>query len=168
MADKQNYRRRSARVLLVDGRDRLLLLRTLLERGEPERGHVWMTPGGGVKRNESLEQAAARELLEEVGLVVNAAELGLPVAQASGYAEFAWASGMFRDDFFFHRVDSHEVHSTGLEDYEQELEAGHHWWSMAELTASTETIYPWGLTPLLARLISDGAPDRPVQLPWHR
>jgi 8-oxo-dGTP pyrophosphatase MutT (NUDIX family) len=167
MAEKQNYRRRSARVLLVDGRDRLLLLRTLRERGKPERGYVWMTPGGGVKRHESLEQAAARELAEEIGLVVNAAELGLPVAQTSGYAELKWASGMFRDDFFYHRVDSHEVSSTGLEDYEQELEAGHHWWSVAELTTTTETIYPWGLTPLLARLISNGAPKRPVQLPWH-
>jgi 8-oxo-dGTP pyrophosphatase MutT (NUDIX family) len=52
------YRRRSARVLLVDEADRLLLFRSWTVRGRwqrrvpwPRRGprRAWFTPGGGVE-----------------------------------------------------------------------------------------------------------------------
>ena len=42
----------------------------LLVRGRFSR-QKWALPGGGVKRNESYEQAAVRETLEEVGLRVH-------------------------------------------------------------------------------------------------
>jgi 8-oxo-dGTP pyrophosphatase MutT (NUDIX family) len=71
------YRRRSARVLLTDRTDRVLLLRF-----RDRSGHFWLTPGGGVRDGEPLAEAAARELREEVGLVVAAAELRGPVGSA--------------------------------------------------------------------------------------
>ena len=50
--------RRSARVLLLDASDRLLLVQS---------GHAWFAPGGGVEEGERLAVAAARELREEIG-----------------------------------------------------------------------------------------------------
>jgi len=156
------YRRRSARVLLTDRADRVLLLHF-----RDRSGHIWLTPGGGVQDGEPLNEAAARELAEEVGLRVPAAELREPVAYSSGYARFSWAEGIFRDDFFHHRVDGHEIDTSGMEELEAGQHAGHRWWSVDELRTTAETVYPLGLSDLVAELVAGRVPAAPVELPWH-
>src|SRR5215471_11362500 len=74
--------RRSARVLLLDASDRLLLVQS---------GHAWFAPGGGVEEGEELADAAARELREEIGLTVASGELH-PVAYTTGRADLGWAN----------------------------------------------------------------------------
>ena len=60
----------------------------LLVRGRFSR-QKWALPGGGVKQNESYEQAAVRETLEEVGLrVYNLRYLGKANSHES-YAKFS-------------------------------------------------------------------------------
>jgi 8-oxo-dGTP pyrophosphatase MutT (NUDIX family) len=159
----KRYRRRSARVLLIDGADRILLLHS----GSAELGYCWLTPGGGVNRWESVRRAAARELREEIGLVVPARTLAGPIASTSGHADLGWARGLFRDDFFVHRVDGHQVDTRRMERLERSHHAGHRWWSVEELAGTADTVYPLGLVPLLTELVDGRLPDRPVQLPWH-
>ncbi|HEY3696993.1 NUDIX domain-containing protein [Phenylobacterium sp.] len=60
-------RRLTARVLLFDPLDRILLMRGRFE-GAPDAERFWFTVGGGVEPGESLMQAAAREIAEETGL----------------------------------------------------------------------------------------------------
>src|SRR5215472_9958292 len=102
--------RRSARVLLLDASDRLLLVQS---------GGAWLVPGGGVEEGEELADAAARELREETGLAVAPADLH-PVAYTTGHADLGWASGLFRDDFFFCRVTGHQVDLAGLTEFERQ------------------------------------------------
>lgn len=160
------FARRSARVLLVDAADRVLLIRSALSLRDADMGYAWFTPGGGVEDGEDLTQAAARELLEETGLAVPPGELRL-VAYTAGYADLGWATGEFRDDFFLCRVDRHEVSTAGLLDYEQKAYGGHRWWTHAELAATDETIFPNNLAALLADLLAGRLPETPVALPWH-
>jgi 8-oxo-dGTP pyrophosphatase MutT (NUDIX family) len=157
------YKRRSARILLLDGEDRLLLFRF----GERQGGHCWITPGGGVGRGESLAEAAARELREETGLVVSPDELGVPVAVTSGYADLGWIRGTLRDDFFLHRTSVLDVDTTGQEEFERAQLTGFRWWTLDDLAATEEAVYPLGLVPLMKDLLGGRVPGKPVELPWH-
>ena len=71
------------RVIVYRDDGRILLVRGRFSRQE------WALPGGGVNRNESYEQAAVREVLEEIGLRVhNLRYLGNANSHVS-YAKFS-------------------------------------------------------------------------------
>ncbi|MBB5140147.1 ADP-ribose pyrophosphatase YjhB (NUDIX family) [Thermocatellispora tengchongensis] len=158
--------RPSARVLLVDGRDRLLLYRGLgVGAGS---GAAWFTPGGGVERGEAVAEAAVRELREETGLAVAPAELGPVVATSEGH----WRSRRGRlyysvDSFFFVRVPEWEVDESGWQEYERKMITAVRWWSLPELAETSEQVIPWELVPLMRRLLAGDIPGTPVVLPWH-
>ncbi|MFI1016103.1 NUDIX hydrolase [Streptomyces sp. NPDC020965] len=167
MSAQESTRRDSARVLLIDELDRLLLLKFHMDPEAPEHGHGWCTPGGGVEEGETLAQAAARELREETGLSVAPGALGPVVAETSGYADVGWAEGIFRDVFFHLRVTTHQVDVTGQEANESKYHAGYRWWPLADLAATSETVYPFGLAHLTAELATGHTPADPIHLPWH-
>jgi 8-oxo-dGTP pyrophosphatase MutT (NUDIX family) len=141
--------RRAARVLLVDGAGRTLLL----HGGDPARPgeRWWITPGGGLDDGETLAEGAARELFEETGLRVDPAELGDPVWHE--ITEFSYRTRAYRQeqDFFLLRVAEWRVDTAGMDEDEQQTITEHRWWSAAEIEASDEQIYPFELADLLRR-----------------
>ncbi len=144
--------RRAARVLLVDGTDRLLLMRGFDPRTPEYR--YWFTVGGGRDADETSVQAAVRELAEETGLRLDAAELVGPVYQE--VTEFPFNGAWYRQeqDFFLARVDTWQVDTAGFEAIERASVDGHRWWSAAELDTTTETYYPVQLPTLLRSLLA--------------
>ena len=75
----------------------------------------WFTIGGAAEPGETLPEAAARELLEEVGIAVDPALLGAPIAVAA--IMFTWAGMLFDQDqtFFACPMDDVDVVSLAQE-----------------------------------------------------
>ncbi|MGB8650927.1 MAG: NUDIX domain-containing protein [Mycobacteriales bacterium] len=140
--------RRAARVLLIDRDSRVLLFHGR-DPVDDSRGRWWFTPGGGLDEGETPAEGAARELLEETGLVVDPAALG-PVVHRR-VTVFPWGEVTYRqeEDYFVLRIDAHEVDTSGFNEVEVRAVLGHRWWSVPELAATAETYYPRELLELL-------------------
>ena len=150
--------RRAARVLLVDAGDRVLLLRGT-DPADAAQGQWWFTPGGGLDDGEGTADAASRELAEETGLVLAPADLGPVVHERVAQFRFAGTEYRQSEVFYLARVDRHEVDTAGWTALEVASVLEHRWWPRAELSATSERVFPADLADVLARaLASSGAP----------
>jgi 8-oxo-dGTP pyrophosphatase MutT (NUDIX family) len=145
--------RLAGRVIPIDPAGRVLLFRY---DDPPPKGPHWATPGGGVEAGEDVYAAACRELAEETGWA------DVPVAPGEVHQEqtvqWAWVSGLRRicrqhDHYFVGRVALDErplgeVAAMHVSDGIHEAR----WWTLTELDATDEAVYPIGLTELLRRL----------------
>ena len=155
--------RRAARVVLLDGQDRVLLFRGT-DPGRPG-SRYWFTAGGGLDDGESLIEGAIRELWEETGLRITEDELGPPLWQET--TDFPFNGRWFRQDqdFFVVRVRSWEVSVDGFGEDERMSIDAHRWWSAAEIETTAEKIYPPDLAARLRQLPPGGGPSGGGQLP---
>ncbi len=157
--------RPTARIVVLDPLSRVLLFSSADAAG----GTWWFTPGGGVHREETLTAAAVRELAEEIGYACAEADLGPVVATCAGvWPEPADDGRRYfgADSFFLLRVPEPAVNTDGQEELERSVITGHRWWTVDELRRAADDVFPRGLADLIASVLSDGVPERPVRLPW--
>jgi 8-oxo-dGTP pyrophosphatase MutT (NUDIX family) len=147
-------RRRTARVLVVDSGDRMLLFSDS-DPGIPDL-RWWITPGGGVEPGESDEEAAVREVAEETGLVVERDALLGPLATRHvqhGYTDVV----VVQDEVFFGLVVApFEVDVSRHTEEERITMSSHRWWTREELATTTGTVWPAVILELWDRMVAGG------------
>ena len=139
----------AVRVVLLDARSRVLLFegRDLSDAGGAARW--WFTAGGGVEPEETLLEAAQRELVEETGL--SALHLVGPFHRR----EFVFLNhGRPQPQlewFFAARTDDTTLSTHGWTALERRAMTAWRWWSACELEAREIVYFPENLPDLVSR-----------------
>ena len=143
--------REAGRVLLLDAAGRVLLVRGS-DPGRPG-SRYWFTIGGGLDPGEGVAEAAARELFEETGLLVDAVDLGEPLFD--DVTDFPYDGTWYRQRqaFFVLRVPAWEVPVDQISPEEEHYIHEHRWWSVADIVAADDPVYPLDLAARLRRIL---------------
>lgn len=155
MADEELPVRLAARTVVIDPDGLVLLFH--YDDGPPNGAH-WCTPGGGLEPGETYEQAAARELAEETGW--HDVPVGRELDRRSLTMEYCGRLVRQYERLYLARVgtprrplgDVAAMHET-------DRIAGWRWWSLDELDATAETVWPGALAALVRGVHSAGDPD---------
>ena len=141
--------RLAGRVIVLDPDDRVLLFR--YDDAEPNGRH-WATPGGGLEPGEDYYAGAQRELVEETGWDDVPVQPG-EVRHRTLTMLYGRHLVRQTEEFFVARVpiaqrplgDVAAMHvSDGIADFR--------WWTLDELDATDEKIWPEGLPDLIRSL----------------
>ncbi|MFD8598598.1 NUDIX hydrolase [Kitasatospora sp. NPDC059646] len=152
--------RRTSRVLLLDDRDRLLLLCGRDPRRDGARW--WFTVGGGIEDGEDALAAAVREVREETSLTVPADRLG-PLAWTRR-TRFSVDGRRFDQTEEYRLLRLTAAEAAAVRVATEEARYGHHWWSVEELAATDRTVRPRRLAHHLAALLRTGPGPAPLHL----
>jgi 8-oxo-dGTP pyrophosphatase MutT (NUDIX family) len=151
-SDLPHLRRATARVLLVDADDRVLLMHD--HDANVPGATFWVTPGGGLDPGETSVDAAAREVREETGLALDPGGLGRPAIVRTVRHTFSDIVTEQAEAIYLARVEAFTPDDSGFTDSERTTVLGARWWSPAELAATSEDVWPRGLAALLPRLLA--------------
>ena len=148
--------RLAARVILLDPGDRVLLMR--YDDGPPNGSH-WTTPGGGLNEAEDYPAAALRELAEETGWT-DIALLG-EVTRRTLTMGYGGRLVRQHERLYLARTDQACREIRGVDAmHAADGIAAWRWWTLAELDATTETVWPAGLAGLIRKTLArDATPD---------
>ena len=142
--------RDTVRLVVVDADDRVLLVRYV--DGRPGRpGTYWATPGGGIEGDEDPRTAAARELLEETGI---AATIGAELWQRSFDVDYGDGPIRQTERYFLVRLGTA---APPVVNSSPEPIVEHRWWTLSDLRASDDVVFPEGFAAAAASAMAKHA-----------
>ncbi|MDU5083273.1 NUDIX domain-containing protein [Tissierella carlieri] len=104
----------------------------------------WVLPGGGVKRNETFEEAIKREIYEETGIInINVKNC---VFSRIMHAELRnIKQSLYYERYYIVETDDVEISINNLTKNEIKVICEYKWWSINELKQTEDVIFPLSL-----------------------
>lgn len=162
MTDADLPLRQAVRALMIDHQDRVLLVKIDLER----KGWIpgWILPGGGIEADEDPHVALRRELIEETGLADPF--IGPIVCQRLVHG-LTIAAGYRGQQENIYLVPCHDFAlAPALTEAELRSEGivGMQWFTLPELRALDDKLFPADLPALIERVLEFGGSIDPLQI----
>jgi 8-oxo-dGTP pyrophosphatase MutT (NUDIX family) len=160
--------RQSIKIILLNDADELLLMcmddpKTMSIDGG-YRGHFWTLIGGQIEANETVLEAAIREVFEETGICKEEIQFGPLV----WFGEFDMILHdipiHIRQQFIVARTKRRSFSLTNLTQDETEVVKYLEWFSYDRILNSGEQIYPVLLPNYLQEIIAGKYPEEPLEI----
>ena len=137
--------RHAGRVVLLDPDDRVLLMR--YDDDSPNGVH-WSTPGGGLNQGEDYRSGALRELAEETGWTDIA--LAGELHRRTVLMEYGGRIVRQHERLYLARTGLRQRAISGVDEmHASDGIAAWRWWTLAEVDAAAEPVWPSGLAALI-------------------
>lgn len=141
-------RRPSARLLILDPQDRLLLFRYVFRDGALAGDDYWGTPGGALEDGETFEQAAIRELYEETGITVS--RVDAHIAEREFVLRIQSGEDVIAHErYFLIDATGAALSRGGWTAEEANVIADHRWWTRDEIANPQVQIWPDDILEML-------------------
>jgi len=134
MGERPVHRRLAARVIVLAADEVLLMGDT--DPGVPG-SRFWQAPGGGVEADEDIRSAAARELEEETGLVLDEELLTGPIAVRRLFRGYSDRILVQDETFYLLHTHRFEPVVAGLTERERGRHVASRWFNLDALPENT-------------------------------
>jgi len=140
--------RKSSRLLVINENHQILLFQFTHTNDALAGQSHWATVGGGLEEGETFEQAACRELYEELGVVRS--EVGTHVATRNFEMMLPSAEVVISDErLFIVFIKNEEVNTANWSEHEKLVISKSRWWTFDELSQTQEIVYPNNIPNIL-------------------
>jgi 8-oxo-dGTP pyrophosphatase MutT (NUDIX family) len=160
--------RNTVKVVLLNEANELLLMcmdaPTITAIGQEYRGRFWTLIGGEIEANESIRDAAAREIFEETGLTREDIEFGPEVWWGELDLVLYDIPTHIRQQFIVARTPQSKISLDHLTDAEKAVVKQVAWFSLDRIVDSSEVIYPILLPQYLPDVIAGRYPAEPLEI----